>query len=157
VDQAVLVVARAAGCALAILAGAKAHGRQVRLEREREGVWTVDFRRPNPPAVEAIWRRDRRLFWPTFVVLGATGATTAILRATQPTEGAAWVAYSLAMSFAAAFTVAGLASAARLVARNKQPPPPDPDWWRAGHRGSIMWWSLDATALLLGAVTAFLG
>lgn len=55
---------------LGILVAAKAHGRQVRLLREAAGFMEVDFRRRNAPEVEAIWRRDRRIFWTSFGVLG---------------------------------------------------------------------------------------
>src|SRR3989442_4389298 len=44
---------------------AKAHGRQIRLERELEGYMEVDFMKDNPPWVEALWRKDRRRYWAT--------------------------------------------------------------------------------------------
>jgi len=47
----------------ALLAAAKAHGRQVRLEREAAGYHEVRFGGENPPFVEALWRRDRVRFW----------------------------------------------------------------------------------------------
>jgi hypothetical protein len=65
---------------LLLLLTAKAHGRQIRLERELEGYLEVDFRRDNPPWVEALWRKDRRRFWATFtlaiVVLSAVALLT---------------------------------------------------------------------------------
>ncbi len=67
------------GVALLLLS-AKAHGRQIRLERELEGYMEADFMGENPPWVEALWRKDRRRFWATFpvaaVVLSATGLLT---------------------------------------------------------------------------------
>ncbi len=42
---------------------AKAHGRQIRLERELEGYHQVVFGGTNPPFVEALWRADRVRYW----------------------------------------------------------------------------------------------
>ena len=59
----------------ALLAAAKAHGRQVRLEREAQGYHHVEFGGSNPQFVEALWRRDRIRFWsvvpPLALALGA--------------------------------------------------------------------------------------
>ena len=52
-----------------ILLAAKAHGRQVRLEREQQGVFHVEFGGRNPEAVERVWATDRRVFWPAFAAL----------------------------------------------------------------------------------------
>jgi hypothetical protein len=42
---------------------AKAHGRQIRLERELEGHHHVVFGGINPTFVEALWRADRVRYW----------------------------------------------------------------------------------------------
>jgi hypothetical protein len=42
---------------------AKAHGRQLRLERELEGYHQVVFGGSNPPFVDALWRADRVRYW----------------------------------------------------------------------------------------------
>lgn len=42
---------------------AKAHGRQLRLERELAGYPHVVFGGTNPPFVEALWRQDRMRYW----------------------------------------------------------------------------------------------
>lgn len=47
----------------ALLVAAKAHGRQVRLEREAAGYHSVEFGGSNPEFVERLWRRDRIRFW----------------------------------------------------------------------------------------------
>jgi len=47
----------------ALLVAAKAHGRQVRLEREAAGYHEVVFGGQNPPFVDALWRADRIRFW----------------------------------------------------------------------------------------------
>ena len=54
----------------AVLAAAKAHGRQLRIERELAGYFQVRFGGQNPEWVEAFWRRERAYFWSTAVVLG---------------------------------------------------------------------------------------
>src|SRR5262245_44097853 len=47
------------------LLAAKAHGRQIRLEREREGHMHVTFGKENHPFVEKLWSRDRKIYWST--------------------------------------------------------------------------------------------
>ena len=44
-------------------ASAKAHGRQLRLEREFEGHYSVEFGGKNHPWVAALWRAERFRFW----------------------------------------------------------------------------------------------
>lgn len=51
--------------AVTFLLAAKAHGRQLRLERELEGYHRVVFGGTNPPFVEALWRVDRVRYWST--------------------------------------------------------------------------------------------
>lgn len=48
---------------VAFLLAAKAHGRQLRLERELQGYHHVVFGGANPPFVEALWRADRVRYW----------------------------------------------------------------------------------------------
>ena len=60
----------------ALLVAAKAHGRQVRLEREAAGYHEVVFGGTNPPFVDALWRADRfrfRDFAPRRLVLQGEG------------------------------------------------------------------------------------
>jgi len=52
---------------------AKAHGRQIRLERELEGYHHVVFGGTNPPFVEALWRADRIRYWSLVAVLAVVG------------------------------------------------------------------------------------
>src|SRR5690349_19131953 len=117
-----------------ILLAAKAHGRQIRLEREAKGVFSVDFRAQNPPEVEAIWRRDRRTFWPAAVVVATAGIVFTVLLALRPLDLVEGIGVSLALGFAAGFVVAGLAS-----------------WFRLGRSGwaSVGWWLAVAAAATL--------
>lgn len=129
---------------LLLLAAAKAHGRQVRLEREARGIFTVDFRRDNDPWVEALWRRDRRVFWTAFLVLLLVAlAVAAVLRPDWPV-----VLLLGAAAFAGSFVVAGLASLARFVRAGTGEAP----WRRAALRGSARWWV--AVGALGGVVAA---
>jgi hypothetical protein len=112
-----------------ILVAAKAHGRQIRLEREALGFFHVDFRGENPPEVEAIWRRDRRLFWATLASLGAI-----LLAAGLGLGDLRLSVAAVPVAFAASFVVAGLASWSRLGGSD----------WR-----SFGWWTLVAAAAVL--------
>ena len=142
---ALVVTLRVLALAGFVMAASKTHGRQLRLEREREGHWSVDFRGTNPPFVVAMWRRDRRTFWSAFLALGTIAVAVSLRwghNLPRPLLG--WLGFTLGMAFGGAFVVAGLASSFRLLARNRQPPPPDPTWWLSAHRGSLLWWSLVA-------------
>ena len=131
-----------------ILVAAKAHGRQVRLEREQQGVFAVDFRRDNPPAVEAIWRTDRRVFWPTFAVAAAAGLVMVLFLALRPADLVLGSSFVLAWAFATSFIVAGLASWMRMMRRRKGPLP----WRRRANLGSLGWWLGVAVAAALVAL-----
>lgn len=131
-----------------VLAAAKAHGRQIRIEREQQGVFHVDFRGPNPASVEEIWRRDRRLFWACFAVFALGVAASALL-------AGEWAVASLAApaAFALAFTIAGIASWVRMALRRKGPLP----WRRRAHAGSAAWWGLVVVAVALMAWATLAG
>ena len=130
-----------------VLVAAKAHGRQVRLEREQKGVFRVDFRSRsgNPAAVEAIWRRDRLAFWPAFAGFAVLAEGATLARGVP-----AWhLAFAAAWAFAAAFIVAGLASWVRLAGRKEGPLP----WRRRAQLGSAGWWTGVAAAAALVALS----
>jgi len=64
-----LSLAATAGLSVAVfLLAAKAHGRQIRLERELEGYHEVVFDGTNPPFVETLWREDRAVYWMLFPI-----------------------------------------------------------------------------------------
>lgn len=134
---------------LLVVAAAKAHGRQVRLERELEGHHEVTFGGDNPPFVTALWRRDRVRFWTT---APAAGILLAVGLWWAQAPGATFLAL-LVVPPVAGFVVAGLSSLLRLQhamgARRV-----DAAWRRAAMRGSAAWWSLVA---LLAAAAAALG
>lgn len=142
----------AAAAVLLLLAGAKAHGRQVRLERERIGVHSVVFGKPNDPRVEAIWARDRRGFWGLFAVLVAAAWAIVVLGGrVAGTELLASGGLLLLVAFALCFAILGLASLARLFPAQ---PTDDKAWRRKAMAGSLLWWALVAlaTALVASAI-----
>jgi hypothetical protein len=132
---------------LLVLVAAKAHGRQIRLEREKAGYRSVDFRAANPPFVEALWRRDRVRFWPWFAILAlASGAAWYFGPWRAGSEGLGGLALRVAWSFASAFVFAGMASLARLLGDREG----EPAWRRRAVWGSAGWWSgVAALAALL--------
>jgi len=118
----VIVLAAILTAPLFLLA-AKAHGRQVRLERERAGHHDVEFGggrdrsrgedvsqhvRKNPPFVEALWRRDRVAFW-----IAAPLAAVAMAIPLFARVGGAWALLAAPWGMIAAFLGLGVASALR--------------------------------------------
>jgi hypothetical protein len=106
------------------LLAAKAHGRQVRLERENAGYHDITFGgsrdrsrgedvpqhvRTNPPFVEALWRRDRTSFW--IVTPIAALACGALLFAFS--ARGAWLLLAAPWGMIAGFLALGAASALR--------------------------------------------
>ncbi|HEV8360561.1 MAG TPA: hypothetical protein VGR28_08920 [Candidatus Thermoplasmatota archaeon] len=151
--------------ALIVLA-AKAHGRQVRLERELAGYHDVDFTQDNPPWVEDLWKRDRRRFLEGFGALALVLLAAWFVLAGLPRGLAAWpgALLALAWAFAGAFVVAGLSSLRRWMAalvattahgtaRDEEERLARPGWLRAAERGHGLWWGLVA---VLGALIAAL-
>lgn len=144
--DALLATAAALGL---VLAAAKAHGRQLRLERTQAGHPEADFRGGNDPWVEALWRGDRIGFWTLFPALAAAALLwTFGAGAAAGTGLLAPLALRLALAFAGALFVMGVQSLWRLADR-------DEAGWSSGAVGSsFLWWTL--VALLFG-VAAGLG
>lgn len=123
-----------------VLVAAKAHGRQVRVEREAHGYHDVEFGGANPPFVEALWRKDRLLFWPSFVVLALPAVAHFWVRRDAGFPAA--VAVALGAAFSAAFVVCGMRSLLRARGILSSP----------ARRGSFAWWA--AVALVAAGVGA---
>lgn len=146
--QGALPTAAAAAATLAlILAAAKTHGRQVRLEREARGHMHVDFRSVNDAWVEGLWRRDRHWFWPTFGILAVALASASLWL-----QAWIWVPFTLAWAFASAFMVAGAASLGRFLRDQAG----EGAWRRQAIRESVGWWSAVAAAAAGVAVLSWL-
>src|SRR3954462_12053852 len=92
-------------------AAAKAHGRQLRLERELEGHFEVQFGGKNPPWVEALWRAERFRFW------GLTVALELLLIIPLLKGSVSWLLILAAIGWipSVAFTMTGGLSLWRLV------------------------------------------
>lgn len=126
-----------------LLASAKAHGRQLRLERELEGHHEVVFGGTNPAWVESRWRQDRIGFWSIVPVLAA-------LFAWRAWPSGAGLAATAALLWApiAGFVVMGLASQLRLARawdrRGADEKRARSRWIREARAGSLAWWALVA-------------
>ncbi|MFL5352955.1 hypothetical protein [Archangium sp.] len=138
------------------LAAAKAHGRQVRLERERAGYFQVVFGGQNPAFVEALWRRDRLRFWTVaalvFIVMAGMVFAGASLGWARPLGGgalgAAWA--MLFPPLVAGFLVCGVASLMGFISTRAA----DPRFTTEALPGSAAWWSLVLAALATTVVLA---
>ena len=141
------------GLALALyLVAAKTHGRQLRLERELAGYWTVSFGGRNPPFVEALWHRERLIFWSlaaVFLLLTLVVRFAAPARVGRSVPGA--LLFHLVAPLTLAFVVSGLLSlyrfASSVQAGAASGPRPD-DWLARAGWGSVAFWAL---TFVLGA------
>ena len=116
----------------AYLLAAKAHGLQLRVERELAGYFEVTFRAKNPDFVEALWSRERIIYWSIAAALIAGGIAYGFLASRK-----AWplplqrsrvglFLLSVAWPLTAAFLIAGLVSVLRTGAWSA-----GPLWWGA--------------------------
>lgn len=146
------------------LIAAKAHGRQLRLEREMAGIWEVSFRTRNPPFVEALWQRERLHYWSTAAVVFVALAALRALGEDRPRifGDGSWpeslVVHGLGpLTFA--FVATGLASVARLATSARDGLAIDAarplDWLRDAQIGNVAWWALSIalSTALLGLLT----
>ena len=153
-----------AGSALLFLAAAKAHGRQLRLEREKAGYFKVVFGGKNPAWVEGLWRQERVLFWTLTgaAIAFALAYAVASVRYAWPMPlpdsagGHPWWMLLLwagvwPMTFG--FVITGLISITRLMAAFSRGVRPKAAWIKAAWWGAAGWWSLVA-ALACGVILA---
>jgi hypothetical protein len=159
-----LRVALVAASLLLFLVAAKNHGRHIRLERQLAGHWEVSFVRANPPWVEALWQRDRVVYWSIAIALALFGLVYAVLARRghwpMPPRNAPgwswWSAFLLVVVWplVIAFMTCAVASLARFVTAL-----PDAgaaargDWIGPALWGSAGWWSF---TLALAALVAWL-
>lgn len=142
----------AAGLALpTFLLAAKAHGRQIRIEREFEGYPDADFRSDQNPAwVRALWRRDRIQFWTTYSIVAAFLGIGVWLKhragagawgtepAMQDVAGSAAIVLLLWTPIVA-FTGNGVTSLARWLRRRRRSPEPTSNFGAAFRRSLAYW------------------
>lgn len=133
------------GSVAAFLVASKAHGRQLRLERQLAGYWQVRFGAPNEPWVEALWQRERLLFWSITAALIAAAAAYLLaaprfgwpLPLARRGERSWWggVPFVGIWPFVVGFTVTGLLSFKRFLTATSHD-----DWVRPALWGSVAWW-----------------
>ena len=140
------------------LLAAKAHGRQLRLERELEGYHRVVFGGTNPPFVEALWRVDRVRYWSTaaavaVLVLGLYALVRVLGWRWPFLHGGggslAWLV--LWGSMVAAFLTCGLWSLTRFVhaTSEKLDGAVNAAWVSEALQGSAWWFTAAAMATVL--------
>jgi hypothetical protein len=144
----------------AFLTAAKAHGRQIRLERELAGYSSVTFGAPNAPFVEALWRRDRIVYWSVAatvcVVALAYGLVGARKGWPQPMAGAdrrSWLGFGMMVTLwplIAAFLTAGTVSQIRFLSASHASDVVAPALW-----GGAAWWGATLSLLAVALFTAF--
>jgi hypothetical protein len=119
---------------------AKAHGRELRLERVAAGIQQVTFGGDNPAFVDALWTAERLRFWVATPILSLILAVVLVYagasRWTIAFAGLLWAP-------SVVFAVLGLMSVVRAGGLE-----------RAGLGESLAWWSLVAVGF---AVVALLG
>jgi len=147
-----------AASVVTFLLAAKAHGRQLRLERELEGYHRVVFGGTNPPFVEALWRADRVRYWST-----AAGVALLVLGfyALTRLQGWRWpflhggggsVAWLVAWgSLVVAFLTCGFWSLTRFLhaTSEKLERTVDAGWVSESLQGSAWWFTAAAVATVL--------
>ena len=159
-------VALVAGSLLLFLVAAKNHGRSVRLERQLAGYWEVSFGRANPPWVEALWQRDRMVYWSIAIALSVLGLAYAVLArrwqwSVPPRSAPGWSWWSalllvIGWPLVIAFVTAAVASLTRFLAAlpgASTDTTGRADWIAPALWGSAGWWAL---TLSLAALVAWL-
>lgn len=161
-------VALVAGSLLLFLVAAKNHGRHIRLERQLAGHWEVSFGRANPAWVEALWQRDRMVYWSIAIGLAVLGSIYVVLARRRqwpmpPRSAPGWSWWSallpvIVWPLVVAFVTCAAASLTRfLVALPGAGEGPDAtgraDWIAPALWGSAGWWAL---TIALAALVAWL-
>jgi hypothetical protein len=141
------------------LSAAKAHGRQLRIERELAGYWHVRFGGDNPAWVEALWSRERLAYWS---LAAALAVATIVFRALAARfdwplplgsrSVAGGFVLHLVVPLSGAFVVTGLLSVARFALRAGSAAPSE-GWLSGAAWGSAGWWTL---TLAMGAALCLL-
>ena len=137
---------------------AKAHGRQLRLEREFEGHYSVQFRGGNHPWVTALWRAERWRFW----CLLAACEIVFLLFALRHAFSWNLLVVSMGWIPSFVFSVTGALSLWRLMmairgrmkSAASQTQALRPDWAVSAILTSAMWWTLVLICVFIVGVLA---
>jgi hypothetical protein len=152
---------------VSFLVAAKAHGRQLRLERELAGYWQVTFVAPNAPFVEALWRGERFLYWSIAAALALVSIAYRLLAPARrwplplptPPGERSYIGLLLLhvwLPLVAAFVVTGLYRLVRLLrALDRPAPDASPGWWSGALWGSAAWWALTVVLSIALVVLAW--
>ena len=135
----------------AFLAAAKAHGRQIRLERELAGIFEVVFGGKNSPFVTTLWRRDRIILWTTAVAVLALFVAYVSVRHRARWE---YLPLSFLWPITSGFFTAGLTGLVRTVSAYRKSAPQHNAGFPPAFSGSLGWWLL-ATILLKASIVLF--
>ena len=136
-------------------ASAKAHGRQLRLEREFEGHYSVQFGGKNHPWVDALWRAERYRFWS---LLAACEIVFLFFSLKHPFSwkllpiGVGWIP-SFAFSITGGLSLLRLTKA--IIARTRSSTSHinlRPDWAVSAVITSSLWWILVLALVLAVSV-----
>ncbi len=144
------------------LASAKAHGRQLRLEREKAGYFEVVFGGKNPAFVEGLWKQERLLFWSLAGAVCAFALAYAVAArrfgwnvpfcsgasgpgASEPPPWWLLPLWAFVWPLCLAFILTGALSGWRLRIALSSGPAADSAWLAAARLGSFGWWTLVAT------------
>src|SRR5262249_38071286 len=114
---------------LGLVLAAKAHGRELRLEREAFGIRSVVFCGVNPPQVESLWSAERLRFWvlAPLVILAVAAAARWVFE--ESLGMTMWHAFSVGPVIT--FLVLGVASIIRAGATSRGQLIASVGWWLA--------------------------
>jgi hypothetical protein len=149
------------------LVAAKTHGRQLRLERELAGYFHVSFGAQNPAFVEALWRRERILYWSLAAVLALAAIIFRVLAPRlawplpleAPGGERSWIGVGflhVLVPLVGSFLVTGLLSVGRFVLSARGGIAANPErpahWLSTATWGTAGWWAL---TLAMGVALCF--
>ncbi len=137
--------------ALTFLVAAKAHGRQIRLERQLAGHWHVTFGAQNPAFVEELWRRERLYFWSLVAVFVLATIGFRLLAPRFSWQLPSLLFLHVLLPLIVAFVATGSMSLVRFVLASRSAQPEQ--WLTQAAWGSAGWWLL---TIALGAALSFL-
>jgi hypothetical protein len=137
------------GSLVVFLIAAKSHGRQIRVERELAGHFSVSFGTKNHPFVEALWQRERVVYWSLAALFALLSVAYLVLAPglgwPLPSLGGWALPVAALWAMTSAFVLSGLLTFGRLVVAKLAP--------AEVLLGSAGWWAL--TIALLAALLSF--
>ncbi|MHB8585325.1 MAG: hypothetical protein ACYDDF_05755 [Thermoplasmatota archaeon] len=158
-----------------LLLAAKTHGRQLRLERELQGVTDVAFdATTDPPWLAALWSRERRQYWTFVPVASVVGGVIAFVGGRDDLAVVAAFLWSPTLGLLGLGFVS-LRRFNRALAERMEAPGPDSTgradpwlaprrideiratrgaWFRSAVQGTFRWWTITCAFALATAAFA---